>query len=730
MIIHRFHAWRFGCLDDCTVVFGPGLNVVCGPNESGKSTLQRALLTVLLDKPTRRKANEDARRWGAERLYRLEVEFETEGGCRWVLIKDYEENRVQMSGGDGATTDWEKIQDVLSGALGTCSPKILQSTCCVAQDELSAISEGKTDISRSLETMVTGGDDDACTSETITTLQKKMAAMRRGLGARGAANPGQLAALTERKRALEAQAAGYRLTLEQDELARQRLAEARDRLTQIESDLRPRLAARQAADRALGLTRELREWRDKESALAATLERIAGAEAGKAAATQALADLGLPPLSDASYQELTRLHERVALLRSQSTADAPSAGQPGRPPATPSARPTGAASTLGPVLLILLATGLGIGSVAAGLYARFPPLAIAAAAALSILLDVFGIVWLAFALRQRLAGGESTGLSAIPGTTDGRLEVQARLDLESGDLAARLGALGCADWATLEARHQRSRTLRAQHDDCQARLEGLLSPGQSVGDLEEARRAASLKRRELEETLNAPAYQRSLQLGAVGYQALCQEIDRLSAEQECLARDSIGLQARLNAARVTSEDLMVVEEQLAAASAELLRLEETLAVYELVLSTMQSARERTLVRAQDSLAPRAGAYLAELTEGRYSSTKVDSDLNVLVAEPQSPGGVVAPGRLSKGTQDQLYFALRLALIDLLFPGARPPLFLDDPFVKFDDARRQAALTLCQRIAQQRQVILFTCSSDYNRWGQVIRMPVTSPCSAK
>ncbi len=728
MIIHRLRAQRFGCLADCTVSFGPGLNIVSGPNESGKSTLQRALLLALLDRPARRKANEDSRQWGADRLFQLYVEFETNDGRHWVLSKDYEENKARLAGVGGTIASWEEIQNVLSGALGTCSPRALQSTCCVAQDELAAISEGRKEICGSLETMVTGGDDDTCTADAISALQRATQGLRRGLGARGATNPGRLATLTDRKRALEDLAASHRASLEQDELVRQRLAETRERLAQLENALQPRLAARQAADRALALTEQLREWRERESTLSASLERIADAEGRITAAAAGLTTLGLLSLPEGDYYDLTRLHERVALLRSQALERTQSPAQSSLP--RPRTRPwpwqSGANGALVPAALVFVATCLGIAVTAGGLSAGLPTSLISAAIVLSTIVDALGVVWLVLAYRKRPVPGAQPGPSPTPSIRDDSLAAEARLERESQDLAQRLADLGCTDWEMLEARQQKSRVLLDQRDDARALLEGLLPTGRSKSDLEEERRAASLKRRDLEETLSAPAYQRSLQLGAVEFQALCQETDRLTAERQALTSDAIGLQAQLDAARVTSEDLMAVEEQVNAASTELLRLGETVAVYDLVVETMLAARERTLVRAQDQLAPLAGAYLAELTGGRYTSTKVDSDLNVLVVAPDSPEGAVEPGRLSKGTQDQLYLALRLALMDLLFPSTRPPLFLDDPFVKFDDGRRKAALQLCQRIARHRQVILFTCSTEYDQWGQVIFMPVPGP----
>jgi uncharacterized protein YhaN len=94
---------------------------------------------------------------------------------------------------------------------------------------------------------------------------------------------------------------------------------------------------------------------------------------------------------------------------------------------------------------------------------------------------------------------------------------------------------------------------------------------------------------------------------------------------------------------------------------------------------------------------------------------------VSINSSQKTDGPIERGQLSKGTLDQLYFALRLALVDLLFPAANPPIFMDDPFVKFDPRRKRAAIGLCQEIANRKQVFLFTCSSDYDQVGHLIPM---------
>ncbi|MFW6135812.1 MAG: ATP-binding protein, partial [Chloroflexota bacterium] len=90
------------------------------------------------------------------------------------------------------------------------------------------------------------------------------------------------------------------------------------------------------------------------------------------------------------------------------------------------------------------------------------------------------------------------------------------------------------------------------------------------------------------------------------------------------------------------------------------------------------------------------------------------DLNLQVFSREK-GDWVEPkhGGLSQSTVDQLYLAARLALVNLLYRDARPPLLLDDPFVRFDQDRRDRAVALCSKIAQKHQVLLFTCHPYYD-----------------
>jgi len=93
-----------------------------------------------------------------------------------------------------------------------------------------------------------------------------------------------------------------------------------------------------------------------------------------------------------------------------------------------------------------------------------------------------------------------------------------------------------------------------------------------------------------------------------------------------------------------------------------------------------------------------------LTDGGYEEAKIAEDYKLKVRN----NGMLFDGDiLSNGAKDQLYLALRLSFINMLFKNKEVPIFLDDAFVQYDDDRRKKALELLIE-EDFAQVILFTC----------------------
>ena len=113
----------------------------------------------------------------------------------------------------------------------------------------------------------------------------------------------------------------------------------------------------------------------------------------------------------------------------------------------------------------------------------------------------------------------------------------------------------------------------------------------------------------------------------------------------------------------------------------------------------------------------------QVRKGRYSQVQVDESLEPVLVHPSKETGPIETDEMSQGTLDQIYLAARLALCDILFGEARPPLLMDDPFVKFDPERRSAALELCRELSSDRQILLFTCHDGYDQYASsVIDLP--------
>jgi uncharacterized protein YhaN len=108
----------------------------------------------------------------------------------------------------------------------------------------------------------------------------------------------------------------------------------------------------------------------------------------------------------------------------------------------------------------------------------------------------------------------------------------------------------------------------------------------------------------------------------------------------------------------------------------------------------------------------ASHWLARLTDGRYTS--ITTTIDEARLEVHERDGVAwKPERLSRGTREQVFLALRLALVrDLQRHGVQLPVVMDDALVNFDDDRaRAAARVLVDFVSDQpgeRQMLVFTC----------------------
>lgn len=284
-----------------------------------------------------------------------------------------------------------------------------------------------------------------------------------------------------------------------------------------------------------------------------------------------------------------------------------------------------------------------------------------------------------------------------------RLAERVRRALEEEGLAQAEGSIRQARTLLDEARETRSAIAL-----CVQRQQAAASrASQTLQRLEEvtAERERALSRahfdgdatlEDIEEELAHRTRQRAGLLEA--FEALNQRVGELTAtlaaacdehEFDRLKSEAQQLNTRLDEARADFARLLLAKRMLEAA-----------------IAAWESKR-------QPEVYEKASRLLALMTNGRWTEVSLTAEGTLQVTDALKV--TRAPVHLSLGTCQQLYLALRIALLTTAENVGRAiPILADDILVNFDAARRVGAARALAELATQRQVILFTCHEEVVR----------------
>ncbi|MEE9603894.1 MAG: hypothetical protein V3V75_11350, partial [Thermoguttaceae bacterium] len=149
-------------------------------------------------------------------------------------------------------------------------------------------------------------------------------------------------------------------------------------------------------------------------------------------------------------------------------------------------------------------------------------------------------------------------------------------------------------------------------------------------------------------------------------------------------------------------ELSVVEQRLAEAL-------ETWQVRTVTWLLLESIRKEYEQNRQPETLTEASGYLRRLTDDHNVRVWTPLGEDVLYVE-DAQGESLSVDVLSRGTREQLFLSLRLALVALVARrGTQLPLVLDDVLVNFDADRAKAAARVLRDFAKAgHQLLVFTC----------------------
>ena len=190
------------------------------------------------------------------------------------------------------------------------------------------------------------------------------------------------------------------------------------------------------------------------------------------------------------------------------------------------------------------------------------------------------------------------------------------------------------------------------------------------------------------------------------------DIEKLEAEEKELLQQQTKLQEQQRQLDTSGRASQLATEAKGVA-AEIEECIQELAILRMASAALITGIEKYRQENEDPILRRASEMFRSLTLQRYQSIEIDieeSGKHILVGRRNENGNPVRVTieKMSDGTRDQFFLALRLASIEQWNSTHDPmPLIVDDILVHFDDQR--AAATLCQlaELSLKTQVIFFT-----------------------
>ncbi|MBU1118386.1 AAA family ATPase [Patescibacteria group bacterium] len=674
MNVSRITLNRFKKFDTLDVAFTSGLNVIKGKNEQGKSTLVSAIIAGLFYDP--KKNNKDIRShksWGEEKLYDIALEFDSDDAS-YVLKKDFENKTVLIRNvGSGKEHDaFKDAKSCVAEASGLSTPTLFESTACVRQDKMAALSSGKKELEAVLQDIITSGTDSVSAVDVLKRLQKMVKDLKKGLD-RPTKYPGKLKEISDEL--AEKQEEHVRLkgllqdihtkkdeqqglsqtkeTLEKEFAIKRELfkenAELQDVLKEYESVKKELTRAQILIDSAEKVTKDIHSAKEKRTL-------FSGFDSKDLRADEATL-LGLEAKKK-SLEEKQNDQKEVKPRNTQMIL-----------------------YVISVVVFLMGFLGLLIHPAFYGFF----------------VLGAMGALYTFYSQKNTLV-------------EDTIFEKEKSIQDESKKILSRYS---CADFEEFSVKKGKYEALIQEINTHKAKLGGVLS-GESLEDLAKKKTDFATKLALLEATKKQIGSDKLLSPEA--FKKLEYEVAALEKELREVDTSLTRANTLIEASGDEEKRLLELDESIASLRDELAHEKTRLAVYEETFRGIYEAKTIVSKSAKTVLEEDMKHFLPRLTNGKYTDVSVDDDL-VFTVKNEVSDMVRPEEHLSRGTIDQFYLVARFSLIKLMSEDKKPLIILDDPLVTFDEDRTKQAMELIKEFSKEYQIFLFTYADEYDAWAE-------------
>lgn len=707
MRISRLRVLGIQRLDDLELRPAPGLTVVRGPNESGKSTIRRAIEVALYGRS--HDAESQLRGWGggdrAPAVVELDVEADGEEETSFRVVRTLAPGsaRLELHVPEGQL-EGDAAERRLQELTGVPSLAFFRSTAVIDQSDMTGLGRDDATLKSRLAATVSAGD--RAFARNMRDLESHVAA----IDGAGLPAPGPLAAAEAEVARLAGAVAQGEEALASQLADQEALWAAQSRLAEIDAQLesdRELLATSEEAVRLLDRQRDAEGRYERFHRAVVVRDEIETLDHAHPSS------LPLAVLREGTAK-LGELDKTIADLTAELADEVTVSGDIMRP------APRWRAFTL--IGVLLAASGVAIAAL------------LPAYQLIGVVVAVAGVASAFIGMRRRRLAfdvGYQRHMrdEQISRRLRGRSVIEDQLRHAQKAREAQLAGLGVNDVDAAQAMLAAEQAHVDRLDALHAEFASLLGDPPVTEDVAVLRDRAAAEAEVCRHALS--------QMGEIGEDPPGNRMRygaAVSAGESAMVgavKTAAGARARLEANRADSGAVAGLVEQLADATLARDRLARRRRVLAGTAESLRAAEKATMREAARFVEARMGRDIERITAGRYRRVEVDeTDLSIRLWSPERRDWVDARA-LSEGTLAQAFLAARLALARQVTGDRRLPLVLDDPLVSFDEDRATRTIELLRSIAPELQVIHLTTSDRFDRQAdQVVQLPAPRETDAR
>lgn len=671
MKILKMHA-TFGRLHEQELELAPGMNIIHGANESGKSTWSAFLRVMLYGISTREKSKigfladkEKYAPWSGAPMYG-KIEFEWQGKTysmtrranRAGILQKAEIVEIET----GLTLD---IPEPVGETLLGVRREVFERSAFIAQTQLLVSSDKTGELERRITALSTTGEEDVSQKQVIERLEKWQRKLKYN-------KKGELPEISEQIDRLEQSLDEARADAERLTAYHTRLETLNDMESQVEGKIN--LAKAFAAQAELDYIIEIEQ---KSARLDERAAQLAKAR----------------PLSSEQCLQMKMKQERIFEQKRKCEEDK-------KQLELERAKICDDKIDTNPIRQVLPSAACALVALLALFFVQ-PIIAVVCAVC------VFVLAYVLF-----------TGIFCKKNGVKSRAELKEKIDENNKQIQKVQLLEETVEKEITKCKQEQALLLAAvqmidasfTEDD----VESLICAAEQVEqELDETRAEAAKMRARFEEAIAGRDREALSALAAeisTDAERPCESADQLVQQLESYRaeREQINTTIAVLKERIAARgELGAIENELSVKRELLTQKQIDLQAVTLAIETMNQIQTEMQRRFAPMLEKRAGELFSEFTGGHFGIVHIENAefaLNVCENDA-SPSRQVL--ELSQGTADELYLALRLALCETVLPEGTP-IVLDDALVNFDDERMERVLQCLEKLSKTRQIILLTC----------------------